>query len=248
MIIALSRDDRGAESASYMLSGEPYRFEYYNYYDLAAALRGPIDSSLLIGGGTFSYPRLFVAANPASTMDAVEIDPALYDLAKEQFGYVDDERISIFLEDGRTFLNRASGPYDAVFMDAFKSEQTVPYQLTTQESWQHVYDVLSEDGVLVMNVIAAPDDERAQFFNALYATIESVFPEVAAFSVQDESPTGVKNTMIVAMKNPDADIAAAVASAAPEFSARLITDYAPPAGTKVLTDDYAPVDQYLLGF
>lgn len=248
LLIGLSRDEYSAESASYKSSGEPYRFEYYDYYDLAAVLDGPVQRALLIGGGTFSYPRLFVRDNPDAVMDVVEIDPALLDIARERFGYRDDPRIRIFLEDGRTFLNRATGPYDAVFIDAFKSVQTVPYQLTTLETWRRCYDVLDEDGMVVMNVIASPDDDRARFFHALYATVDEVFPNVAAFKVQEDGSGRLQNTIIVAAKDPTLDIAEAVKRVAPEYSEHLLAGYEPPAGARILTDDFAPVDQYLLGF
>jgi len=247
-LVGLSRDQASAESAAYRMTGEPYRFEYYRFYDLAAILGGSIRRELVIGGGTFSYPRLFISANPTSTVDVVEIDSALYGIAKRDFGYVDDPRINLFFEDGRTFLNRASGPYDAVCVDAFKSAATVPYQLTTRESWQRISDILDDDGVVVMNVIASPSDDRAEFFASLYATIASVFPRVQAFHVQDDAATGLKNTSIIAAKDPRRDIMGTLQAEAPDFAERAIVDYAPPAGTRLLTDDFAPVDQYLLGF
>jgi spermidine synthase len=248
-MIALSRDNLGAESAAYLETREPYAFDYYGYYDLAPAIAGGADHTLLIGGGTFSYPRLFVAKHPEARMDVVEIDPALDELARSEFGYVDDPRISLHFEDGRTFLNRATGPYDAVFMDAFKSEATVPYQLTTRETWQRCFDVLDAEGVVVMNVIASPTDARAPFFDALFATISEVFPEVRAYRVQlEDDPTAIQNTMIVAAKNPAVDIEAAVRTASPEAADKLLEGFVPPAGTRILTDDHAPVDQLLLGF
>ena len=247
-LIGLSRDQISAESAAYKVSGKPYRFEYYRFYDLAGVLEGDVERALVIGGGTFSYPRLFITENPYATMDVVEIDPKLYDIAKSDFGYADDERINLFFEDGRTFLNRAEGPYDAVFMDAFKSQETVPYQLTTRETWQRCFDLLDEDGVLVMNVIASPRDDRSTFFASLYATIASVFPQVHAFRVQIEAGPGLQNTSIIALKNPTTDALSLLREKAPEFADRAIGNYAPPAGTRLLTDDFAPVDQYLLGF
>ncbi len=247
-LIGLSRDEKSAESAAYEDTGEPYRFDYYGFYDLASTLRGPVNSALLIGGGTFSYPRLFLSSNPTATMDAVEIDPALYGIAKDRFGFVDDPRLNLYFEDGRIFMNKAGGTYNAIFVDAFKSEQTVPYQLTTKENWQRAYDLLDDDGVLVMNVIASPDDERARFFDSLYATISEVFPEVRAFRVQEQAEGALLNTSIVAMKNPDADIAAILREANPEVYARMYAEYEPPVDATIFTDDFAPVDQYLLGF
>lgn len=248
-LIGLSRDDKTAESVSYADTGEAYRMEYYRFYDLAVPLRGPVKRALTIGGATNSYPRLFIADNPNSTMDVVEIDGELYDIAKKQFGYVDDPRIKLYFEDGRTFLNRAKGPYDAIFLDAFKSKSTVPYQLTTKETWQRCYDLLSDDGVLVMNIVASPNDSRSAFFNSTFASISSVFPEVKAFKVDDTSAEGgIINTSIIAMKKPGSDIGAVLAEKAPEMASRMYVGYQPPAGTKIFTDDFAPVDQYLLGF
>jgi predicted membrane-bound spermidine synthase len=247
-LVLLTRDDKGAESASYADTGEPYRMQYYAYYDMAVAMHGPVERALMIGGGTFSYPRLFVAASPGATIDAVEIDPALRDIGESFFGLRDDSRISIHLEDGRTFLNRASGPYDVVFVDAFKSEQTVPWQLTTREAWKRTYELLDDDGVLVMNVIGSPTDERAAFFGALFATIADVFPHTSAFAVQDAPVGGISNTMIVAAKARDADIVSAALAAEPDLGARVIAGWTPRDGTRLLTDDFAPVDQYLLGF
>lgn len=244
-LTVLSRDRLGAESASFARSGEPYRFPYYRYYDLGAALAGEVDRALMIGGGTFSYPRLFVQERPAARIDAVEIDPALFDLARERFGFVEDDRIGVYLEDGRVFLNEAGQTYDAVFIDAFKSEQTVPYQLVTREVWQRAFDMTRDGGSLVVNVIADPRGERAEFLQALYTTIASVYPDVEVYAVQDEAVNGLMNSMIVALKAPKGSVAAGIGSLDPSIGARR----APmSAGPVVFTDDFAPVDQFLLGF
>ncbi|MDO8880210.1 MAG: fused MFS/spermidine synthase [Coriobacteriia bacterium] len=247
-LIGLSRDFISAESASYSDTGEPYAFDYYEYYDLAVALHGGVNRALTIGGGTFSYPRIFLAENPEATMDVVEIDGELVRVAEEHFGFARDERMPLFLEDGRTFLNRATGPYDVVLMDAFKSESTVPYQLTTVESWRRCYNVLADDGILVMNVVASPADERSRFFHALTASIAAVFPHVEVFAVQGlGTQASLENTSIVAAKDPSLDLAAAIEATAPELAANRIVGYEVPAGTRLLTDDFAPVDQYLMG-
>lgn len=244
-VTVLSRDMRGAESASFADSGEPFPFPYYDYYDLGAELAGDVDRVLMIGGGTFSYPRLFVERHPAAVIDAVEIDPALYDLAKMRFGYRDDSRIAIHLEDGRVFLNESEAAYDAIFVDAFKSEQTVPYQLVTREVWDRCFALTRDGGTLVINVIADPEGDRSEFLQALYTTIAEVYPDVEVYPVQDDAINGLKNSMIVAMKSPAGAIEGALAEVAPEVASRRATMS---KGPVVFTDDFAPVDQYLLGF
>lgn len=245
-LVGLSRDFTSAESVSYADNGEPYPFEYYSYYDAGSAVVGGAQRALLVGGGTFSYPRIFLEANPGATMDVVEIDGELVDVAREHFGYVPDPRMNVFLEDGRTFINRAKGPYDAVFMDAFKSAATVPYQLTTVESWRRCAEILDEDGVLVMNVIASPQDDRARFFNALTASMAKVFPQIEVYEVQSGDGSRFRNTSIIASKAPGTDLSARVAQAAPELAAHRMTDYRVPADAEPLTDDFAPVDQLIM--
>jgi hypothetical protein len=105
---------------------------------------------------------------------------------------------------------------------------------------------LDDEGVLVMNVIASPTDERARFFDALMASITRVFPEAAVFSVAGEGGP-LQNTSIIAAKRPGTDLERLVAEASTELAATRIDGYVVPVSTTPLTDDFAPVDQYLLG-
>ena len=122
-------------------------------------------------------------------MDVVEIDPGLTELARQHFNLPDDPRLNIFHEDGRTFLNRCDKKYDAVFMDAYKSMITIPYQLTTQEAIQHIFEILHENGAVYANVISSLDPKNNYFLRAEVATYQSVFPQVYLFPVQYPNPT-----------------------------------------------------------
>ena len=147
----------------------------------------------MLGGGTFVYPRHQLANLPESQTDVVEIDPKLVEVAREQFFLKDDPRLHIKIEDARTYLNRVSKPgtpdsmigaYDVAFIDVFKSAKSVPYQLTTRETMQMVSDVLDEDGVVVMNIVANPNGKGARFLSAELKTVASVFPQAEIFAVR----------------------------------------------------------------
>lgn len=256
----LARDFESAESAVYTDTGEAFMFNYFQYYDLtlgAANTTGaPLAKTLLIGGGIFSYPRHQVAEYPDSTCDAVEIDPDLYDLARERFMLGADDRVRIHIEDGRTYLNRvadpaggdyAGGAYDVVVIDAFKSANSIPYQLTTLETMRSCFDVLAPDGLLVMNVIASPQGAGSRFVAAEYATLATIFPQVNLYAVYELTQAeAVQNISIIATKAPRSqlDLTGALRAVSPELTSRQI-DPASLPDAFVLTDDYAPADQLL---
>jgi spermidine synthase len=161
------------------------------------------------------------------------------EVARERFGLKDDPRLNIIVEDGRTYLNRTSAKYDAVLIDAFKSAASIPYHLTTRESMQHCYDVLTDDGVLVVNVIGSASGPGSEFVWAEVATLKTVFPQVELFLVQ--------NVSIVASKSRTIDLGRAMDEASPGLARRRVDLKTMPDGTRVITDDFAPVDQYLMG-
>ncbi len=249
-LVALSRRPTSTESEVYADTGEPFLFDYYAYYDTALKLAPNVDRTLLIGGGIFSYPRRQLALRPTSAIDVVEIDPKLVEVARSTFYLKDDPRMRIIVEDGRMFLNTTSGQgqYDVVFLDAFKSAETVPYQLTTYQSMKRCYDVLGEHGVLAVNTIGSVSGPGSKFVWAEYATLKAVFPQVAVFAADSpNNPSEVQNMCMIASKDASTDLVAAVQRVSPGLAANRIAFPRVPEGTRILTDDFAPVDQYLIG-
>jgi hypothetical protein len=109
-------------------------------------------------------------------------------------------------------------------------------------------DLLDQDGVLALNAIASTAGGGSGFVWAEYVTLRAVFPQVEVFLVYDPTrPDLVQNVSIVASKDRSSDLAAAVQRAAPDLARKRVTGVEPPAGTRVLTDDFAPVDQLLMG-
>ncbi len=239
--------DGGSESIIYADTGEPVMVPYFAYYDAAFKLVPDVRRTLLIGGGAFGYPRHQLADYPASRTDVVEIDPKLVDVSRSSFFLKDDPRLRIILEDGRTYLDRADGPYDVVMLDAFKSKGSVPYQLTTRESMRHCYDLLDGHGILAMNLLTSIRGTDSKFLTAEVATVKTVFPRVEVYAVQDPGSAGERqNLSIIASKDPALDLRSAIERVAPDLASHRL-DFEIPPETRILTDDYAPVDQYLVG-
>ena len=198
--------------------------------------RRPI-AALHIGGGAFTLPRYIAATRPGSANTVMEIDPALVDTAREDFGLRDTPGLRVEVGDARLLVaKKPPGSYDVVIGDAF-SGLSVPWQLTTKEFLADARRLLRPEGVYLMNAI----DEGLRFVRAEAATMRLVFPHVALF------PLGGNHVLI------GSNLPIGLA----EVSDRLETDGVPvPPVTgeglssligdaRVLEDDFAPVDQLL---
>jgi spermidine synthase len=198
--------------------------------------------ALMIGGAGYSYPKDYIRTHPESRMDVVEIDPALTELAGKYFEFQPDERTRVYHEDARTFLNREERKYDAILNDAFSSHFSHPFQLATKEAIQHMYNMLTDDGVVITNTISTLAGERSKFTRAEYYTYKSVFPHVALLPVSTkESSDYLQNIMIIASKKP-----LNFSSDNPEFKKYLAMRYEGEVegGLPILTDEFAPVEHY----
>ncbi|MBM3436049.1 MAG: hypothetical protein FJY07_07550 [Bacteroidetes bacterium] len=163
-------------------------FDVLKYYRLVEHFIPDFKSTLMIGGSGYAFPKDYLSRYPDASIDVVEIDPGLTQIAEKYFNLPDNPRLVIYHEDGRTFLNKCPKKYDAVFMDAYKSMLTIPYQLTTREAVIKISEVLNEDGVVFANIISNLDENTNLFLQAEIATYRSVFPNVLLFAVQYPEP------------------------------------------------------------
>ena len=184
------------------------------------------------------------------SLDVVEIDPRATALSEKYFGLNRaDPRLRIFHEDARTYLNRTKDTYDIIYMDAFRSFYGVPWQLTTREATQKVFDALNENGVVVANVPGALSGPYSKLVQAEIATYRAIFPEVRIYAtVSPEEETRVQNIILVGFKNTDS--IRETPSDDHEINHQLSNRWFGEIdiATKILTDDFAPTDFYTGSF
>jgi spermidine synthase len=234
------------QSAKLMDGSDDLALTYTKYYRLARHFNAAISESLLIGGAGYSYTNDYLKKYPDAKIDAVEIDPGMTDLARKHFDLVDNARLQIIHEDGRTFINRSAKRYDAIFCDAFTSLYTIPFQLTTKESVTTMYNLLNDNGLVLVNIISAIEGEEGMFLRAEYATYKSVFPQVWLFPVSAPGNGRlVQNIMLVALKSRKQ---VSFNSRNTELAGYLshVWIYPIRSDIPVLTDDLAPVDNYIV--
>lgn len=231
-------------SSMFLDSGELVN-EYTKYYHLAKHFNPNFKKTLMLGGAGYSFPKNFLAKYKDATMDVVEIDPKITQLAQKYFKLPSDPRLTIFHEDGRVYLNKTDQKYDVIFGDAFSSRYSLPYQLTTREAVLKKYNILNDDGIVILNIISSIDGDNSKFLRAEYATYQSIFPQVYLFPVREiEDGFEVQNIILVALKsekepsffNDDPNL---------DEYLKHLWKKGIKSDMPILTDDYAPVDSYI---
>ena len=189
---------RETNSASSIMTGTTtFVYRYSEYARSYRYLQEETDSFLLIGGGAYTLPRTLLEEDSDLTMDVVEIEPSLYDLAVEYFELPESPRLTNHPVDGRIFLNTTDKKYDVIFADAFQSGHFIPPHLITKEFFENVAQHLNDDGVFIANVIGVTGQEDQSLTGSLIKTIQSVFPALSMYSAQPYEDS-MQNLMIVA--------------------------------------------------
>lgn len=197
----------------------------------------------VIGLAAGTIPKQFTQVFGPLPIDGIELDPAIVAAGRRYFA-LNEANIHAIVGDGRYELSRLPGPYDVIAIDAYKVPY-IPWHLTTREFFGEVYERLSDNGVMAINVGRVPGDRR--LIDAVGATLLAVFPTVHAIDVP-----GTLNTILVATRQPTtlgdlrANAAALPAEADPllrDALALAVVNIAPlGVGGPVMTDDRAPIE------
>lgn len=235
--------DAKNSSAMYLESNDLV-YEYTKFYDMIAHFKPDFEKSLLLGGAAYSYPKHYLEKYPEKKLDVVEIDPRLTEIAKERFKLKEDPNLRIFHEDARIFLNKNEEKYDAIFGDAFGSQYSIPFHLTTKEAVQRNFDALVDDGVVLCNIVSSIEGKNGKFLRAEYLTYKSIFPQVYLFPVQRENEgETLQNIILVALKSEKKPEFINEDTKLQEYLGHLWKEEVT-ADVPILTDNYAPVEYY----
>jgi spermidine synthase len=193
--------DRSTSSGIFLPSGD-LAFPYTEYYQMANLLPAPPKNALVIGGGTFTIPRMLEDTFKDATITVTEIEPKLLPLAEQYFGLSDMSRIVPITADGRQYLKSTDEKFDFIFGDAYSSLFSLPWQLTTKEYYALVKSHLSKHGMYVSNMIGSLSAQGPSILYSNIHTMETAFPYVSAFAVDDTAKITPQNVMLVGSDEP----------------------------------------------
>jgi len=140
---------------------------------------------LLVGRAVGRLPRALLEAG-AQQLDALELDPALFDLARQCTGaQPHDPRLRRHFADGRYFLKQRRGPdaarYDVILLELPTPLSAFVNRYYTAEFFREARAALGPDGVLVTSVMAAanyPGETVSRLSASIVRTLGTAFAEV----------------------------------------------------------------------
>src|SRR5271166_1911920 len=112
-------DDPNAQSIVKVGDPDHVEFEYVRAMLVALTMVEEPKRVLIVGLGGGSLPSLLRKHYPRMTIDVVDIDPDILDVAKKFFGFREDAAMHVYVEDGRRFIEKCKQPYDIIFLDAY---------------------------------------------------------------------------------------------------------------------------------
>jgi len=138
---------------------------------LALAYVDQLEKALCIGVGAGMVPRQLAAAG--ATVDAVEINPEITQLA-EQFFDFNPKVMNLVIGEGRAFAEQSTDAYDVVVLDAFLVTSASAH-LLTREALEMLRDRLRPGGILVANTFGEFDARQRELSASLGCTLREVF-------------------------------------------------------------------------
>ena len=135
-----------------------------------------------LGAGAFTLPRYIEATRPGSRQQVVEIESDLVDFVRSNLPWSPRASIRVRHGDAREVLAKfppgLRGSVDLLVIDIFSGART-PAHVTSQEFYRAAVELLSDEGVVLVNVADGPG---LAFARSQAATLRSAVGEVAALA------------------------------------------------------------------
>ena len=136
-----------------------------------------------LGAGALTIPRYIEATRPGSRQQVIELEAPLAQLVREHLPLPKGAPIRIRIGDARGGVAKLPSALraqcDLVVSDVYSGAQT-PAHLTSVEFYRELAELLSTDGVLLVNVADGPG---LAFARRQAATIAHVLPEIGILAV-----------------------------------------------------------------
>jgi predicted MFS family arabinose efflux permease len=186
--------------------------------------------TLFLGGGAYTFPRYMQHLYPKTECEVAEIDPAVLNANYVAMGLPKDTTIKTTIGDARQFvLKNQGGPkFDLIYGDAF-NDFSVPWHLTTREFNDKLANLLTDDGVYMINIIdlyesdakakaEAPARKKSEAESLAYArerggflaswirTARETFPHVLVYGTHSAPGVGDRETFVVVVSKKPIDV------------------------------------------
>ena len=160
-------------------------------YGLKQVSLNNINSVLLLGlGGGSVIQTLREDFHYRQHITAIEIDPVVITIAKDEFGITDDDQLQIICDDALNFITNTSLVFDLIIIDVF-IDTTVPEVFMSEVFWTHILTSKTTSGTILFN--AAVNKTEPKNVKTIIA-----FLKVRGLNVDTHFHVEATNTLVIA--------------------------------------------------
>jgi predicted membrane-bound spermidine synthase len=241
--------DRSASGVMFR-DGADLAYPYTRYHRLTDLFCPRVGRVLVLGAGPFSVPKALLAGDPEVVVDVVDIEPDLLPLSVRFFGLETGPRLNNHVADARGFLQRTQERYDLIFMDVYYSI-TIPVHLTTREYFELARERLSEQGIVVANVLGDLGVSPPSLLGSMARTFRAAFPQALFVATESVESRRQQNVIFVGGRGALADLEGNPRLAAHPFaeirdlSRHLLSADRLPSGRELLLTDESAATELL---
>lgn len=200
--------DGHMQSAMYLDEEKKYDllFPYMQRFSYAFACNPDIRKTLLIGGGTFSYPKYYLEHYRHSHITVVEINKNLIDLSYRYFRLdeLDIEQqsnLKIICDDAFDWLAKTDEKFDWIINDAFLGNLM---QGREEKYMELIREHLNEDGIYMENHVSAAKGPLSASLRKRRKVMEKYFISVSAMVCEEDMhPWEKQNILLTAMDHEE---------------------------------------------
>ncbi|WP_425447551.1 polyamine aminopropyltransferase [Dethiothermospora halolimnae] len=158
---------------------EKDEFIYHDMITHVAMGTNPnIKSVLVIGGGDGGTVRELTRYKTIEKIDMVEIDKVVVDVSRKYLQFtaskLDDDRVSLYFEDGLKFVENKNNVYDLIIVDS--TDPIGPGEgLFTKEFYTNCHNALTENGILINQKESPYYSHNAREMTRSHKKIKEIF-------------------------------------------------------------------------
>lgn len=165
-------------------------YDKYSYYYDTPCIIDKIKSTLVLGGGAFTYPKYYISKYIDKYMDVVELNETLIKEAYKAF-YLNDlyqdydperKRLNIINDDCINYIFfKCNKKYDYIFFDAYIGYNIVP-NIYENETIQRLKSLLNENGYLAINYVIQDENKHIE----LVKVLKQYFKYIIEYGIEED--------------------------------------------------------------
>ena len=113
---------------------------------------------LILGAGACVFPTFLLNFFSNLEITTVDIDSQVIEVGRRFFGVAESQRFNVIIDDALNYVKNYSGePFDYIYLDICIGDSqipTPPFVFTSTEFISQLYNNLTNEGILSINVIA----------------------------------------------------------------------------------------------